>query len=118
MILIIGSERDLHAKTIYERLQSQGASCCYLDTAAFPETLKLSLTPCDLKEPGYLTPPGEKRIKLSEIKSVYWRYHHGITLHEKVPVDIAQIVSREIESALGSMFRNMPHTLWVNPVSA
>lgn len=118
MIMIIGSERDYHAQHILERLQARGTPCFFLDTVAFPEKLVMGLSPTDGEGGGFLKTPEGKQVPLSSIRSVYWRFHHGIEVNKELPPELRPIIYREIESALGSLFRNMPHVLWVNPYSA
>lgn len=116
--MIIGSERDYHAWHILERFKEKGTPCFFLDTQAFPKVLKLSLTPKDKQNGGYLITPEGQRVALSDIRSVYWRYHHGVEVDPEINAEISYIIYREIDSALGSLFRNLPHVLWVNPPSA
>ena len=54
MLLVIGSEQEVHAKHIYELACSQGASVCYLDSRQLPEALLLSWYPDALKRTGHL----------------------------------------------------------------
>lgn len=117
-IMIIGSEEEYHARYIYDRLQERGTSCFYLDTRTFPTSLQLSLSPNQGGADGCIITPEGQKIVLSDIQTVYWRYHHGIEVSPNIPTEVSGIVYREIESAIGSLFRNMTHTLWVNPASA
>jgi hypothetical protein len=117
-IMIIGSERDFHAQLIKDKLLAHGTPCFLYDTMAFPETLKMSLTPKDPKSAGFLVTPEGQKLSLEDITAVYWRYHHGINLSKQVDPEIGSMIYREIDSALGSLWRNMPYALWVNPVSA
>ncbi len=118
MIMIIGSEGDFHAKHIFEKLQAQGVACFYLDTRTFPKSLRLNLSPKDRQHPGTLITPEGQEVALESIQSVYWRYHHGIEIAPTVPVEVQSIIYREIEAALGSLFRLMPNANWVNSWAA
>lgn len=117
-ILIIGAEREYHAKYIFDQLQARGSDCVYLDTQAFPEHLKLNLMPTEGAGGGSLKMEDGRHIPLESVSSVYWRYRYNTEVSPEVPPEVVPIIYREIDSALGSLFRNMPNALWVNSVSA
>ncbi len=118
LIMIIGSERDYHARYMLETLQQRGVDCFYFDTFAYPGSLKVNLTPDASDKAGTLVVPGRGTVNINDITAVYWRYHHGYTLLPNMPPDLSSVIFREIDSAIGSLFRNMNHVLWVNPPEA
>ncbi len=118
MILVIGSDRDFHARYILGELHRRGKTALYLDTMMFPEKLKMSLDPMNQASHGVLRFADQASVALSEIQSVYWRYHHGVFVSPEVEPELSSMVYRENSSALGSLFRMMPHVRWVNPVEA
>jgi RimK-like ATP-grasp domain len=128
-VLIIGAESDAHAAFIHQKIHARGAKACYFNSHRFPAAMRLSLdippnsrrneaTPTEfgrMFDPGQ---NGELGFSLSEIQSVYWRYHMGIAL----PADcqdphLRDMAYREIESMIGSLFRMLP-CHWVNSPEA
>lgn len=128
-VLIIGAESDAHAAFIHQKIHARGATACYFNSHRFPAMMRLSLdipthervheaTP---REFGQLFDPGqngEVALNLSDIQSVYWRYHMGVA----VPPDcqdphLRDMAYREIESMIGSLFRILP-CRWVNSPEA
>lgn len=118
MILIIGSEEDAHAVHLYQHLQQRGLPVSYLDTRTFPKQLQVELTPKDMNNTGYLTLPDGQRFPLNQIRSVYWRWLYATQVPEEVPSELAYIAFRELESALGSLWRFVPDALWINSIHA
>ncbi len=116
MILIIGAPDEAHSAFMAQKLQARGAEVCYFDTRRFPADMHLSLAPGE-GHPGTLTLDG-RVVPLADIRSVYWRYHMGVHLPPEVQDPFLQgMLHREIESALGSLFR-MLDCLWVNSPDA
>ncbi|MBX2860934.1 MAG: hypothetical protein KTR14_06850 [Vampirovibrio sp.] len=116
-ILILGAPDEPHAAFIHQKLTQQGETAVYVDTRLFPAEATLSLTP-DNNTPGTFQPDSNSpSIDLTTVKSVYWRTHLGIKTPAITDDFARSMAHREIESALGSLFRNLD-CLWVNSAEA
>lgn len=118
MILIIGSPQEAHSAFIHDKIKERGQRVAYLDTLLFPSQTKISLFP-DRNQSGVLQTAEGERMPLSEIRSVYWRYHMGTHIAEELSDRfLREMAHREIESCIGGMFRMMDHCLWMNSPAA
>ena len=117
MILILGAPEEAHAAFMREKLQHRGQPVAYLDTRQFPRNAQWSYQPSQARS-GVLRLDGQT-IPLAEVHAVYWRSFMGISLPGGVtdPFQL-EMAQREIESAIGSMFRCMNHCRWVNSAEA
>ncbi len=120
MILIIGSEEEYHSKYIYDLLMSKNQDVCYLDTRRIPKDLLISWSPSYENIQGVLN-IDNKKINLSDIKSVYWRWHYGISIPPEENTEegyyMSNIIEREVSSNLNSLFQSLD-CLWVNSFDA
>lgn len=117
MILILGAADELHVSRVRQKLEERDIGVVCLDTWEFPARVQMAVSP-DEPTAGFIRPaPDRDAIALSEIRAVYWRAHRGINVTEVEDAQIKTIAFREIESAFGSLFRNLP-CLWVNSVHA
>lgn len=107
-ILIIGSPEEQHAAFIYQKIMERGEEAVYLNTWDFPAKSRLSLLP-DSKALGFFSASEqEKKIPLTDFRSVYWRYHFGYQLPALNDQFLLDMAYREIESTVGSMLRMLP----------
>lgn len=117
VILIIGAAEEAHSAFIAEKIERRGHRAVYLDTRQFPAAMRLSLTP-EEDNPGFLKADANSDpVPLSEISTVYWRYHMGLTLPKLDDPFLLEMAHREIESTIGSLFR-MLDCRWVNSPEA
>lgn len=120
VILIIGSKEEYHAKYIYDLLESKKQDVCYLDTRRISEEILISWFPSDTPIQGLIN-IDNKKINVSDIKSVYWRWHYGITIdpaeHTEEAYYIANMQEREVTSNINSLFQCFD-CLWVNSFDA
>ncbi len=120
MILIIGSEEEYHAKYIHDLLKSKNEDVCYLDTRKLSEEILISWSPSYANIQGILN-TDNKEINLSDIKSIYWRWHYGISIPPAENTEecfyIVNMLEREITSNINSLFKSLD-CLWVNSFDA
>jgi glutathione synthase/RimK-type ligase-like ATP-grasp enzyme len=116
-ILIIGAPEEAHAAFIDEKIRARGGHPVYFDTRQFPASLKISLNPDEHAGSLGQLVDGSQTVPLSDIQSVYWRYHMGLKLPPLKEQFLLDMAHREIESTLGSLFR-MLDCLWVNSPEA
>ncbi len=114
-VLIIGAPDEAHAAFIHHKIQTRGHQATYFDTRLFPGQMRLNLRP-DTESVGSLTDSGQS-IPLAEIRSVYWRYHMGFAQPNIQDPFTLDMVHREVESTVGSLFR-MLDCRWVNSPEA
>lgn len=95
----------------------------YLDTRHFPSATQINLH-CGPHQTGNknaglgeLILAGQPPLPLEAIEAVYWRYHMGLQLSHLPTPFLMEMAQREIESALGSLFRILP-CRWVNSPEA
>ncbi len=100
MIIIIGSNEDLHARYILEKLQEKNVETSYLDTRQYPI---FNWSPDGVNDYIILD---NKKIYLKDIQSLYWRWYYGVTYG---PSDI---VYREKTSALESLLYSLEPVSW------
>ena len=121
MIIIIGAADEEHSAFICDKLQKRGAETEYLDTRCFPQESCIAFSPSQQEDQSgfFRTSASGKKIYFNQIQSVYWRYFMGVHVPGDITDDfLREIAHRESESLIGSFFRAMPNTLWVNSVEA
>ncbi len=118
MILILGGPDEAHASFILNKLKQQGEAACYVDTRTFPSKSRITFDPNTPTGGSFQENDKTRATPLSEIRSVYWRYHFGIHPEPASDPHIAYMAFREVESALGSFFRCLDDCLWVNSPQA
>lgn len=121
-IVIIGADDDSHSLYMKQVLNERGHKTVYLDTRLFPEWTRIAMYPTSngLENDCLILPIDEHDgpLYMRDIETVYWRFHQGIRLPSKVDAQVGGLVYRELESALGSMFRNYPNIRWINSATA
>ena len=95
MIIVLGSEEELHSKYMYDELCKHGQEVAYLDTRKYPI---FSWSPNDSNSYIILD---KKKIYTEEIKGIYWRWYYGVSECE------TEIVYREKTSALESFLYSL-----------
>lgn len=110
-ILIIGNSKDAHAEHIRHALTQVGATANYLDTHLFPTHLRLSWKPEN--QTGCLALPGGHRLKIGDIKSVFWRNFAGIHVPSLNDSSQEKIAFNDSISTLRSFMQACP-ARWVN----
>ena len=114
MILIIGSEEELHSKWVYNRLTEKGIETDYFDSRKYPIDLMISYSPND--NDGYFV-INNRKIKIGDIQGIYWRWYYGVTKMQTDDDYTNEIVYRERLSALSSIFAGIKCN-WVNSYNA
>ena len=100
MILIIGSEDELHSKHVYNAIKSKRLDAEYFDSRKYPNSISLSY---DEETNGYIK-TDNKKIYLKDIQGIYWRWFYGIK-REYIENDyVSNMIFRERTSALNSLF--------------
>lgn len=115
MILVIGSEEELHAKYIHNKLIEQGFETEYFDSRKYPAEIKINYSP-SLND-GYFVINGRK-IYFKDVQGVYWRWFYGIQCGNTGDNYLNYLVQRENISALDSAFNCMQNCNWVNSYEA
>jgi glutathione synthase/RimK-type ligase-like ATP-grasp enzyme len=117
-ILIIGNAHEEHASYIHDKVTARGHQAVYFDSMAFPGTTRMAYEPGFPMRGTFQPDPNGPKIPLEAIRAVYWRTFLGINT-EPAGDDafMKNILYREIQSAIGSMFRNLD-ALWVNSPQA
>ncbi len=113
MILIIGSQEETHAEYVYNALKKRGTEVEYFDTREYPQNILLSYSE---NTEGYLIING-KKINISDIQGVYWRWHYGIPYKKYDDEFVSNMVLRERTSALNSFLCSLKCNV-VNPFEA
>jgi len=119
-ILIIGSAEEYHSRYVYEFLKSKGEAVYYFDTRTLPENLPITWIASDNIVKGNLKINNQK-INFNDIKSIYWRWHYGISIKPDDNTcesrNTAFMIESETTSALNSLFLALD-CLWVNSIDA
>jgi glutathione synthase/RimK-type ligase-like ATP-grasp enzyme len=110
-ILILGNAADAHAVHIKNALTQAGATAIYFDTSFFPTQLRISLQPDHLN--GSLTLPGERKLKLQDIHSVYWRNFSGVYVPTLQDSNQQQVAFNDSISTVRSLIQACP-AKWIN----
>ena len=118
MILVLGGPEEEHALSIIQRIKEKGGQAMLFNTRDFPSKIQLSFEP-ELQAKGCIKLDSHsEQIPLKDIQAVYWRMFTGIDTTSIEEPFLKDMAFREIESCIGSLFRCMKDTLWVNPVDA
>ena len=110
-ILILGNSEDAHAAHLKQALTQAGATVDYLDTRLFPTQLQMSWQP-DTQE-GYLSLPGNRRLKFQEIESVFWRCLSEVYIPPLKDANQQRIAYNDSISTLRSLIQACP-ARWIN----
>lgn len=110
-ILILTDPDDEHAGHVRRELETQGESVRFLNSAEFPEKLRISYDPA--ANAGWFTFPDEGRVNFEDVVSVYWRAYGGI---EPVPLpdeEQSHVARNDSRSLFESLLVRLK-TRWVN----
>ncbi len=110
-ILILGNCSDAHAEHLSNALKQGGAAVDYLDTRLFPTKLRMSWQP--KAQEGYITLPGERKLNLQDIKSVFWRNFSGVYVPSLTDENQQTIAYNDAVSTVRSLMQACP-ARWVN----
>ena len=110
-ILILGNSEDAHANHMHKALAQAGATVDYLDTRLFPTQLRMSWQPNSRW--GSLTLPGERKLLLQDIKSVFWRTIASVQVPSLKDAEQQRIAYKDSMSALRTLIQACP-AKWIN----
>jgi RimK-like ATP-grasp domain len=110
-ILVLGEDRDLHAKHIYDVLLTRGVEVYYFNSRTFPTQSRISLYPDT--QAGSLYLENKTRLQISEIHSVYWRSFNGVYVPE-LPDEHQQSIAFNDAFGLMRTFLQLPSIRWIN----
>jgi len=110
MILILGTQEDSHAAFMRDYLRSRGIDVELLDSRWFPSRATISVNPHGATE---LRLPDGRRVRLAEIRSVYWRSYAGVSSPPLPDAGQAYVAQNDSRSLFESLLQ-MPQVRWVN----
>jgi hypothetical protein len=110
-ILVLGEDRDLHAKHIYDVLLARGVKVDYFNSRTFPTQARIAWHPDT--QAGSLCLADGTRLQISEIHSVYWRSFNGIYVPE-LPDEHQQSIAYNDAVGLIRTFLQARSIRWVN----
>lgn len=110
-LLILGSAEDAHAAYLHKALTKKGIAVDYLDTREFPTKLKISWEP--VTQSGTLVLPNNKKLDLSDIKSIFWRTYYGVKVPKLSNFHQQNIATNDSTSVLRS-FMESTSEKWIN----
>jgi hypothetical protein len=109
--LILGGQDDEHALAVREYLLARGHDAELLDSRWFPTAIQVEFDP--VQQRGAIRLPGGRKIKLEEIRSVYWRAYSGVGAPELPDAEQSWIARNDSRSLLESLLILLP-ARWVN----
>ena len=119
MIIILGLENEAHANRVATRLAEKGEDYSFLDTRNYPNNILLDWEATEKNKGNIVI--GNKKIPLSDIKSVYWRNFTDVKYERFEDGENSEFLSsmleRERRSALHSLFYSLDIN-WVNSMHA
>lgn len=123
VILLLGDANDPHLQAVNTYCQSEHHDCLVLDSRWFPSRAQMTLYPGRINALDENTlsvphPDGPQSIPWSSITAVYWRTYLGCQLPPELPRELEELVHREHEATVGSLFRMLPNVRWINGVHA
>ena len=77
MILIIGSEEEQHSKHVFNALKERKIKAYYFDSRKYTNDILLNYHCGNSDKYNYMVIEN-KKINLSDIQGVYWRWLYGI----------------------------------------
>jgi glutathione synthase/RimK-type ligase-like ATP-grasp enzyme len=110
-ILVLGEDKDLHAKHIYDVLLARGVEVHYFNSRTFPTQSGISWYPDT--QTGSLYLANGTKLQISEIHSVYWRSFNGIYVPE-LPDEHQQSIAFNDAVGLMRTLLQAPSIRWVN----
>ena len=119
MIIILGKEDEAHASHVANALKAKNENYTFLDTSKYPMEILIDWK-ADEQNSGKIT-IDNKKINLSDIKSVYWRNFSDVKYEifedgENTEF-LSYMIERERRSALHSLFYSLDIN-WVNSMNA
>ncbi len=119
MIIILGREDEAHANHVANALKSKNENFTFLDTSKYPIDILIDWK-ADEQNSGKIT-INNKKINLSDIKSVYWRNFSDVKYEVFEDGEntefLSYMIERERRSALHSLFYSLDIN-WVNSMNA
>lgn len=110
-ILVLGEDRDLHAKHIYDVLLARGVDVHYFNSRTFPTQSRISWYPDT--QAGSLCLATGARLQIREIHSVYWRSFNGVFVPE-LPDEHQQSIAFNDAFGLMRTLLQAPSIRWIN----
>jgi glutathione synthase/RimK-type ligase-like ATP-grasp enzyme len=114
MILIIGSNEEVHAKYVFCMLKQKGYEAEFFDTRQYPHNLFINFQP-NTNEGSFII--NGNKIYFNDIQGIYWRWFYGIFPGKTDDSHINNIIFRERNSAISSIFQSLKCN-WVNSYKA
>lgn len=111
MILILGGEDDEHAIHMGRFLAGLGHRPYLVDSRWFPSVMTVTFDP--VSGLGELRLPGDERLVLSQVHSVYWRSYLGVGGADLPDSQQAWIAENDSRSLIESLLIWLP-VRWVN----
>lgn len=119
MIIILGKEDEAHAYHISKALKERNENFSFLDTSKYPMDVLIDWK-ADESNSGNIK-IYDKKISLSDIKSVYWRNFSDVKPEKFEDGEntefLSYMIERERRSALHSLFYSLDIN-WVNSMNA
>lgn len=119
MIIILCDEKEPHGRHVAKELKKLKEEYIFLDTREYPNNISIDWEAAEPNK-GNITIKN-KKIKLSEIKGVYWRNFYDVQYEKFEDGDNTEFLSRMLErerrSALHSLFFGL-NINWVNSMNA
>ena len=119
MIIILGVENEAHSSRIFNFLKQRKEDCVILDTKNYPNNILIDWDATEHNKGSIVV--DNKRISLSDIKSIYWRNFSDVKYERFEDGENSEFLSmmleRERRSALHSLFYSLDIN-WVNSMHA
>ena len=119
MIIILGVENEAHSSRIFNFLKQRKEDCVILDTKNYPNNILIDWESTEHNKGSIVV--DNKRISLSDIKSIYWRNFSDVKYERFEDSENSEFLSmmleRERRSALHSLFYSLDIN-WVNSMHA
>lgn len=121
VVLILGSQEEDHSRWIHDKLKEKNEDAAYFDSRKYPDNILLNWSPDGIKKSSYIR-TDERKIYLREIKGVYWRWFYGVQykrIEDGANTEfLSNMVYRELQSSLNSLFASFDFCNWVNSYKA
>ena len=118
MILIISSEKDVHAQAATSALSDMGSDYRILDLSEFPQSMELGISMSSAGEDQFAVRFADgKRLDMEEVTAVWWRRPQPFGLPQNLndPVH-RQFAMQESDLAFKGLWQTSK-ALWVNGVN-
>lgn len=115
MILIIGSDEELHSRHIFNSIKNRNEDVEYWDTRKFPTTNRINWYPTNGTNKGNFIINNQK-IDFDDVKSIFWRWNYGFNVKLKNAENAQRtesILNYELTATAASLY-NALNCKWVN----